>query len=209
MANTAKATHTAQNVQEFKGVNLEALRSQVDEMIGKIGEFDNGETRLSRSIGSNGLTLGADYTITALELKEIKNGDSVVNVYPALIFQDGSFISLASLVPPTSLNGFVLESSTKVENTLGYDKDGNKEIEILTSNLLDEAKNPAKHWAPYARTLGGLLEGFKDNQTCIIGKTFKFLGTIYKQAQVRRDSETRRKGDPIAIKAMIFSPVNK
>lgn len=188
--------------------NFDAFSQSVSIFLSNLESSENSR-KLDRVIGSNGLNIGQEYNITGLDVLDVKdNQGNQVSQYLAFILSDGSSVSVASAVPPTSFNGFVFKGG-KVTHTTEHQKGQQANtIELVPTAEMDKAKNL---WNCPSRTLRGLIEYFanSENYKKYIGATLVFHGIAYKQTTAKRNgafsNESWEAGDPRAIGAKLYS----
>lgn len=167
--------------------NFSAFAQSVGNFLSNL-ESSGNSSKLDRVIGSNGLNISTEYTIKGLEVLDVKDDQgNQVSQYLAFILNDGSSVSVASAVPPTSLTGFVFKGDKdgKVKHTIEHQEGQQaKIIELEPTAERDKAQNL---WGCPIRTLRGLIEYFSEekNYNKYVGATLVFHGIAYKQTTAK------------------------
>lgn len=158
----------------------------------------------SRNVGNNGYYIGQTFTLTGkVEWKENKIDDKT-QVYWYLTTEEGTELSLQSLMGISSLKGYLLEGSTEVEFLDGNDKKSRTVTAEVKAGTTEKSL-----WTPKSRHFLTEVQNILESRENLEGKTVTFLGTAVKPIEAKKggkqNGETYDKGYKRAIETKLWS----
>lgn len=167
-------------IAEFKK-KYEAIRGK-----DKANDLDN------KTVGNNGYYVNQEFTLTGeITWKETNiNGSTVI--YWVLLTEDGSELSLMSLMGVSSLKNYSntpIEVEYFIETKMNNKKTEEKQTRLVTPDYLPLEEDFSNVWKPSSRHLLTLVNNIMSGEENLAGKTAKFLGTAVKPFKAKADGE--------------------
>jgi hypothetical protein len=144
---------------------------------------------LAKNVGNNGYVIGQEFTLTG----DIKTATSEINgakqTYIVLTTEEGTELSLQTLMGVSSLKGYVfgedvvIEFDGKDENNEAVKK-SRKVRADFDKNRFDEV------WMPATRNLLTLAGMIAEKHINLTGKTATYLGTAVKPITAKKKGES-------------------
>jgi hypothetical protein len=157
-----------------------------------------------RTVGNNGYYIGQEFTLTGeIDWKE-QDVNGTKQVYWFLKTQEGTELSLQSLMGISSLKGYLLEGSTEVEFV-----DGNAPKSRTVTAEVKAGTTEKSLWIPKSRHFLTEVQNILESRENLEGKTVTFLGTAVKPIVAKKsgkqNGETYEKGYKRAIETKLWS----
>jgi hypothetical protein len=163
---------------------------------------------LAKNVGNNGYVIGQEFTLTG----DIKTATSEINgakqTYIVLTTEEGTELSLQTLMGVSSLKGYVFGEDVVIE----FDgKDENNEAVKKSRKVrADFDKGDFENvWMPATRNLLTLAGMIAEKHINLAGKTASYLGTAVKPITAKKKGESNgekfKEGYARAIETKLWS----
>jgi len=140
---------------------------------------------LNRTVGNNGYTLGQTFTFTGeIEVKE-NDINGVKQTYIVLPTEEGTELSLMTLMGVSSLKGYDLENPVTIEFKSGTKKDSR-----TTKSDLIEDFDFGQVWQPKTRNFLELAGMIAEGEINLKGQTATYLGIAVKPITAKKSGES-------------------
>ena len=157
-----------------------------------------------RTVGNNGYAVGQSFTLTGEILVKENEINGTKQTYLVLPTEEGTELSLMSLMGVSSLKGYDMENVVNVEFAEGTTK---KTRPVQTEVTADfDFENVFK---PASRNFLEFAGMIAENEVNLKGKVATFLGTVVKPITAKKDGEQNgekyKKGYTRAIETKLWS----
>lgn len=142
------------------------------------------EALLDRTVGNNGYTLRQRFILTGKIERKKNTINDETQVYIVLPTNEGTDISLMSLMGVSSLKGYDLENECEVE----FGTAAKKQTRKVKSDLVDDF-DFADVWQPASRNLLELAGMIASGDLDLTNRTVTFLGTAVKPIVSKKKGE--------------------
>ena len=142
----------------------------------------------TRVVGNNGYAVGQSFKLTGeIEYKTTEINETK-SVYWVLLTEEGTELSLMSLMGESSLKGYCTDSAKEFPVEFYNSKTKDKDTRTVTATV--EANFDFEDvWQPPTRNLLDLAGMIADGDLNLKGKTVTYLGTVVKDFTAKKDSE--------------------
>jgi hypothetical protein len=156
------------------------------------------EALLDRTVGNNGYTIGQHFTLTGKIERKTNTINEETQVYIVLPTNEGTDISLMSLMGVSSLKGYDLENECEVE----FGTAAKKQSRIVKTELV-EGFDFADVWQPASRNLLELAGMIASGDLDLTDRTITFLGTAVKPIISKKKGEQNGEKFDVGFKRAI------
>lgn len=166
------------------------------------GGTKTAEQMLNRTVGSNGYTIGQEFTLTGDIETKVNEINGTKQTYLVLPTKEGTELSLMSLMGVSSLKGYDLENEVTIEFLNGK----NKESRTVKTDTVD-GFDFADVWQPTSRNLLELAYLISEKEVDLTNKKVTYLGTIVKPIIAKKKGESNGEKFDIGFKRAIETKV--
>jgi hypothetical protein len=156
------------------------------------------EELLDRTVGNNGYTLSQRFTLTGKIERKKNTIDDATQVYIVLPTNEGTDISLMSLMGVSSLKGYDLENVCEVE----FGTAQKKQVRTVKSELVEDF-DFADVWQPASRNLLELAGMIASGDLDLTNRTVTYLGTAVKPIVSKKKGEQNGEKFEVGFKRAI------
>lgn len=140
---------------------------------------------LARSVGNNGYSIGQQFTLTGDIVVKTNKINGTTATYLVLTTEEGTDLSLMSLMGVSSLKGYDLNNDVTVEFKVGNDK---KSRTVRTDLIADF--DFATVWQPKSRILLELADMIHSGAVDLKGRVVTYLGVAVKPITAKKAGES-------------------
>lgn len=155
---------------------------------------------LDRTVGNNGYTLGQRFTLTGKIERKTNTINDEKQVYIVLPTNEGTDISLMSLMGVSSLKGYDLENTCEVE----FGTAQKKQVRNVKTELVEDF-DFADVWQPASRNLLELAGMIASGDLDLTNRTVTYLGTAVKPIISKKKGEQNGEKFEVGFKRAIES----
>jgi hypothetical protein len=153
---------------------------------------------LDRTVGNNGYTLGQSFTLTGKIERKTNTINNEKQVYIILPTNEGTDISLMSLMGVSSLKGYDLENTCEVE----FGTAQKKQSRVVKTELVEDF-DFADVWQPASRNLLELAGMIASGDLDLTNRTTTYLGTAVKPIISKKKGEQNGEKFEVGFKRAI------
>lgn len=143
------------------------------------------EEMLNRTVGSNGYTKGQEFTLTGDIETKVNEINGTKQTYLVLPTNEGTELSLMSLMGVSSLKGYDLENEVTIEFLNGR----TKESRTVKTDIVEDF-DFADVWQPASRNLLELAYLIAEKEVDLANKKVTYLGTVVKPIIAKKNGES-------------------